>query len=78
MTTSFVSWQIGSELVFPPTNSTRFVSASAFGYWEGSLSEFCIWSTARTLAQIQSTQAVRLVGNEAGLVSYLCACFSSQ
>jgi hypothetical protein len=39
-------------------------------FYKGRLDEIRIWNVARTTAAIRSTMAVKLLGNEAGLVGY--------
>ena len=40
------------------------------GYWNGSMDEARVWSTARTQAEIQQFMNSELVGTESGLLSY--------
>lgn len=66
-------WHQGEGNTRSLAGINNLVIGSFYGnncYWKGSLTEFRIWNTARTQAEIKQNMNSRLRVNEAGLVGY--------
>ncbi|WP_020534061.1 LamG-like jellyroll fold domain-containing protein [Lewinella cohaerens] len=50
---------------------SALIGGGSYGWYNGDVDEFRIWSTSRTQSQIRDNMCKKLIGNEAGLTRYL-------